>query len=147
MLRARAGRQSSTLSPGMEVSWRRPFRRVFLADDETKVRSALRLLLEQALGLVVAAEAAESCGLLARVVAAQPDLLLVDWELPGLRPGEFLAALRGRCGRLKMIALSGDSCSRQAALDAGVDGFACKGDSPERLLATLRHVAGRVDNA
>jgi DNA-binding NarL/FixJ family response regulator len=59
--------------------------RVFLADKQAKVRSALRLLLEQEPGLSVVGEAAEAEDLLAQVQRTRPDLVLLDWELPGFR--------------------------------------------------------------
>ena len=114
--------------------------RVLLADDQSKVRSALRLLLEQQPGLSVVSEAAEAEDLLAQVEATQPDLVLLDWELPGLRADDRLPALRTRCPRLKVIALSGRPEARQAALTAGADAFVSKGEPPERLLTTLRAV-------
>ena len=58
--------------------------RIFLADDQAKARSALRLLLEQEPGLSVVGEATETEDLLAQVQRTQPDLVLLDWELPGL---------------------------------------------------------------
>ncbi|NIO69112.1 MAG: response regulator [Anaerolineae bacterium] len=118
--------------------------RVLLADDQTKVRSALRLLLEQEPGLSVVGEAAEAEDLLAQVEATQPDLVLLDWELPGLRTDDRLSALRTLCPRLKVIALSGQPEARRAALTAGADAFVSKGDPPERLLTTLRAVGGRT---
>jgi len=120
--------------------------RVLLADDQSKVRSALRLLLEQQPGLSVVSEAAEAEDLLAQVEATQPDLVLLDWELPGLRTDDRLSTLRRLCPRLKVIALSGQLEARRAALTAGADGFVSKGDPPEQLLTTLRAVsAGRTD--
>jgi len=114
--------------------------RVLLADDQSKVRSALRLLLEQQPGLSVVSEAVEAEDLLAQVEASQPDLVLLDWELPGLRADDRLSALRRLCPRLKVIALSGRPEARQAALTAGADAFVSKGEPPERLLTTLRAV-------
>jgi DNA-binding NarL/FixJ family response regulator len=111
--------------------------RVLLADDQTKVRSALRLLLEQEPGLSVVGEAAEAEDLLAQVEVTQPDLVLLDWELPGLRTDDRLSALRALCPQLKVIALSGQPEARRAALSAGADAFVSKGEPPERLLAAL----------
>ena len=112
--------------------------RVLLADDQAKVRSALRLLLEQQPELEVVGEAAEVGGLLAQVRAIRPDLVLLDWELPGLQTVSLLPALRDLCPHLRVVALSGRPEARQAALDAGVDAFVSKGDPPERLLAAVR---------
>jgi DNA-binding NarL/FixJ family response regulator len=62
--------------------------RVFLADDQAKVRAALRLLLEQEPGLSVVGEVTEAKDLLVQVQVTQPDVVLLDWELPGLRATE-----------------------------------------------------------
>ena len=111
--------------------------RVLLADDQTKVRSALRLLLEQEPGLSVVGEAAEAEDLLVQVEVTQPDLVLLDWELPGLRTDDRLSVLRALCPQLKVIALSGQPEARRAALSAGADAFVSKGEPPERLLAAV----------
>lgn len=118
--------------------------RVFLADDQSKVRSALRLLLEQDPEMSVVGEAAEAGDLLIQVRAVRPDLVLLDWELPGLQTANpLLPALRTRCPRLSVIALSGRPEARQAALAAGADAFVSKGDPPERLLMAVRDCFGR----
>jgi len=110
---------------------------ILLADDESKVRSALRLLLEQHPGLSVVGEAADAGELWGQVQATCPDLLLLDWELPGQQPAELVPAVRRCCPRVSVIALSGRPEARQAALAAGADAFVSKGDPPDRLLAAL----------
>ena len=117
--------------------------RVLLADDQSKVRSALRLLLEQEPGMSVVGEAVEAGDLLAQVEATQPDLVLLDWELPGLRTDDWLSTLRTLCPRLKVIALSGQPEARWAALATGADAFVSKGDPPERLLAAVNDCCHR----
>ena len=128
--------------------------RVFLADDQPKVRSALRLLLEQERGLCVVGEAAEAEELLVQLKATRPDLMLLDWELPGLSlansvgPGkQLLSILHTFYPNLRVIALSGRPEACQAALAAGVDAFVSKGDPPERLLTTLRAIGLKYENA
>jgi DNA-binding NarL/FixJ family response regulator len=117
--------------------------RVFIADDQLKVRSALRLLLEQDPEVSVVGEAVEAGDLLAQVRAARADLVLLDWELPGLQAANpLLPALRTLCPRLSVIALSGRPDARRAALAAGADAFVGKGDPPERLLAAVKEYAG-----
>jgi DNA-binding NarL/FixJ family response regulator len=109
---------------------------ILLADNQVEVRSALRFLLEQEPGMWVVGEAAEAEALLAQEAAVQPDLVLLDWELPGSQTTDLLAALRVR-RRTIVIALSGRPEARQEALNAGVDAFVSKGEPPDRLLATL----------
>lgn len=108
--------------------------RVMVADDQAWVRSALHLLLEQEPGLTVVEEVVEAEGLLAQVELTCPDVLLLDWELPGLQVPDAVPSLRAVCPHLSVIALSGLPEAREAALSAEVDAFVSKGDPPERLL-------------
>ena len=117
--------------------------RVLLADDQSKVCSALRLLLEQQPDIHILGEAVDSTGLLDWVKVTCPDVVLLDWELPGLETDSLLPTLRELCPCLKVIALSGRPEARQAALDAGVDAFVSKGDPPERLLAAVNDCCHR----
>jgi DNA-binding NarL/FixJ family response regulator len=119
--------------------------RVLMADDDSAVRSALRLLLEHEPEIRVVGEARRAGDILTQLQASCPDLLLLDWELPGhraargrsLRTG-LLQELRHVCPRLKVIVLSGRPEARHAAILAGADAFVSKGDAPERLLAAVR---------
>lgn len=125
---------------------------VLLADDESKVRSALRLLLEQQPDCYIVGEVDGAQGLLEQVRATQPDVVLLDWELPGLQvlmssaqsPLErhelherLVHTLRELCSHAKVIALSGRPEARTAALGAGADAFVSKGNPPEQLMAAI----------
>jgi len=111
--------------------------RILLADDEPKVRFALRALLQRQPGLTVLGEAIDAQHLLAQTEGTYPDLVLLDWELPGLASVDLLSALRGVYPDVVVIALSGRPGARRAALNAGADAFVSKGDPPERLLAAI----------
>jgi DNA-binding NarL/FixJ family response regulator len=127
--------------------------RIFLADDQAKVRSALRLLLDHEPGLYVVGEADETEDLLVQVEATNPDLILLDWELPdrsvtnssGGSGSRLISTLRAYCPSLRVIALSGRLEARQASLAAGADAFVSKGDPPERLLTTLRAIEETIN--
>jgi DNA-binding NarL/FixJ family response regulator len=110
--------------------------RILLADDQPKVRFALRVWLEQQAGFEIVGEAVNAKELLAQVQATTPDLVLLGWELPGLAV-DSLSALREVCPDLSVIALSGRPEARRAALDAGADAFVSKADPPEWLLAAV----------
>ncbi|BAS28518.1 response regulator [Limnochorda pilosa] len=116
--------------------------RVLLADDKHEVRSALALLVQEQAGMSVAAEAAEAEGLLQAVQETHPDVVLLDWELPGPGGRQLLAALRRVAPGVRVVALSGRSEARQAAVQAGADAFASKGEPPERLLEILHSFGG-----
>jgi DNA-binding NarL/FixJ family response regulator len=111
--------------------------RVLIADGQSKVRFALRVLLERQPGFEVVGEAVYAQDLLTQVEASQPELVLLDWELSGLAQAGSLSALREACPGSHVIALSGRPEARQAALDAGADAFVSKIDPPERLLAAI----------
>ena len=115
---------------------------ILLADDQAQIRSALRLLLEQEPGIVVAGEVANTRDLLSRIQILQADIVLLDWELPGMEAERTLARLRGLCPTAAIVALSGRPEARQAALDAGANAFVSKVDPPDRLLGTVRALVG-----
>jgi DNA-binding NarL/FixJ family response regulator len=112
-------------------------RYILIADDQPQVRRALRLLLEQELGATVVGEAAAAKTLLAQVATGCPDLVLMDWGLPGIAAPNLLEALREDCPALAVIVLSGQPEAEQDALRAGADAFVSKADPPERLLAAI----------
>jgi DNA-binding NarL/FixJ family response regulator len=117
--------------------------RILLADDQPKVRFALRTLLERQPGFEVVGEARSDEDLRDQIEPTHPDLVLLDWELPGERALDTLFALRIMYPDLRVIALSGRSEARQAALRAGVDAFVSKADPPERLLSAIRKTIAR----
>lgn len=114
--------------------------RVLVADDEPKVLSALRLILEQLKEVESVEEVTDTPSLVGRLHDTLPDLLLVDWELPGLQLGPSFSEIRRYSPRssLKVIALSGRCPAPQAAISAGADACLSKCESPDRLFDTLR---------
>jgi DNA-binding NarL/FixJ family response regulator len=111
--------------------------RILLADDQMQIRSALRLLLEQGVGLSVVGEAAGAESLLALAKETKPDLLLTDWDLVKKRDVGIIRFLREEYPSLRVIALSGRPEVRQEALQAGADAFVSKGEPPQRLMDTI----------
>ena len=111
--------------------------RVLIADDQPRVRRALRLLLEQAPGTCVVAEAAHARGLFVQAQASTADLVLLAWGLPGMATADLLPALRRVAPGLRVIVLSAQTDAGQDALDAGADAFVSKVDPPEYLLAAI----------
>ncbi len=112
--------------------------RILLADDQPRVRFALRVLLMQQPGLQVVGEASDSRELFAQAGLADANLLLLDWELPGLTETDGVSALRRAHPALRIIVLSSRPGARRAAQAASVDAFVSKGDPPEQLLTVIR---------
>jgi DNA-binding NarL/FixJ family response regulator len=108
---------------------------VLIADAELEVREALRLICEESLGFRVVAEACNSQTLLTQVQSLQPDMLLLDWDLPGMHPDTITAVKASH----RHIIITGKRPElRSPALEAGADGFVYKGDPPDELLNLLR---------
>lgn len=118
--------------------------RILIADDQDRVRHALKILLTQQPGLQVVSEAADGAGLLVQANIAQADLVLVDWELPGLAEAGGLPALHKSCPALRIVVLSSRPGVRRAAQAAGADAYVSKSDPPERLLAILQRCNERA---
>jgi DNA-binding NarL/FixJ family response regulator len=119
--------------------------RVLVVDDQEKVRSAIRLLLDHEPSCEVSGEAVDVAGLLNWLEVEDADLVLLDWELVNGDARGVLATIRESCPGVGIVALSGQPEARRAALDAGADGFASKGEPPERLLEAIEMWRGSGD--
>jgi DNA-binding NarL/FixJ family response regulator len=120
-----------------------PGSRLLLVDDDNRVRAALAALL----GVVPEIEVAGSCATAAearsRVVAARPDLVLLDLRPPTADEGlGLLRALRAE--RIPVVAMSISGALRGAALSAGAVAFLEKEGSPEALITVLLRAVQRV---
>ena len=118
--------------------------RVVLADDKSQVRDALQILLDQELNMLVVGEASDADSLLLQTRTSLPDLVLLDWQLPGLSPKDALSSLRVTCPKLQIIALSDWPGGHRQALTAGANAFVSKVDSPERLLNALHAMDTKI---
>jgi len=114
---------------------------ILLADDSPEVRSALRLLLEQEPLLATVTETSDMQSLLAYLGKCCPKIVLLDWELPGLRRGDIPVLKQAYCTQMKVIAMSSKYEARKEALAAGVDAFVSKTEPPEQIISTLYSLA------
>jgi DNA-binding NarL/FixJ family response regulator len=112
---------------------------ILLADDQIDVREALKCLLQNECDVEFSSEASSASELLTQL-ALCPNLLLLDWELPGSSGRALMREISASCPALRVIALSVHPEARDEALTAGVECFVSKGDPPECLLAAVRAV-------
>ncbi len=116
--------------------------RVFLADSQPEVRSAMRLLLQD-LNMQIVGDAADWPTALSEAFGTQPDMLVVDWDL--IPDHTSLKELRATCPAAVVIVLISQLDARkQAALSAGADSFISKGDTPERIAERLQTAAAHI---
>ena len=113
--------------------------RVLVADRQASVRYALKVLLLRQKRLTLVGEADTLISLVEQMRQLQPDLILLDWELPGMRGSSSIAVLRELNPQLTIIAMSGQPGVRHEAVAAGVNGFIPKTEPPDRLLELLKH--------
>jgi DNA-binding NarL/FixJ family response regulator len=114
--------------------------KVILADDQKSVRLGLRLLLEQEHCLEIIGEAYNAGSLLANVASKTPDLVLLDWGLPGMLPEQLMSTLRKICPNMAIIVLSGQIEVKTQTLEAGANAFFSKASSPDQLVESIQKV-------
>lgn len=95
--------------------------RVLLADDHPPLRVGLRVLLEQAPGIVVVGETGDGREALALIEALRPEVAVLDCELPGLEGPAVAAEVQRRGLPTRVLALSAYSHERciRGMLEAG----------------------------
>lgn len=84
-------------------------RRVFLCDDDPAYRALAKAVLEPA-GSEVVGEAADAEECLARIGSAQPDVLLLDENMPRMNGSEALPLIRSLMPEVTVILLTTAPC-------------------------------------
>jgi two-component system response regulator DesR len=119
--------------------------RVLLAEDQGMVRGALASLLGLEPDIEVVAQVARGDEVLGAARSVDPDVALLDIEMPGATGLEALADLRGALPRCRILILTtfGRPGYLRRAMETGASGFLLK-DAPAQELASAirRAVAG-----
>lgn len=113
--------------------------RVLLVDDHALVRAGLRRLVEELPGVRVVAEAGDARAAFAALLDAEPELVLVDLELPEAGGAALVRRLLAERPELRVLVVSGhEEClAAEEALRAGAAGFVCKSAPAEELRSAL----------
>jgi len=110
---------------------------IFLAEGEKHVRDALRLMLEHQSDFAIMGEASTAENTLAKVCQLPPDVILLDWNLPGLHHQRLLSALRQCCPETFILATSVRPEQEEAAINLGANAFLLKQLPPDQFMAML----------
>lgn len=116
--------------------------KVLVADDHPLVRSGVRMTLSKADDLEVIGEAQDSQEVLDLVSQHQPDLMILDIEMPGLPADEVILQARQHCPELKVLVLTAheDTDHIRALMKAKVSAYMLKDEAPENLLQAVRAI-------
>ncbi len=116
---------------------------VFLADDQSLVRSGFRMLIDAEDDMTVVGEATNGLGALTALTANPADVVLMDIRMPEMDGVEATRRIVAAGLRTKVLVLTTFDLDEYvfAALKAGASGFMLKDARPDDLLNAIRSVA------
>ena len=118
--------------------------RVLLAEDHTIVREGLKSLLSATADLEVVGEVEDGRAAVDAVSRLQPDVVVMDLNMPKLNGVDATREIREKVGAPKVVILSmydGEEYVRPA-IRAGASGYLLKGSGLSDLVKAIRAVAG-----
>ena len=115
---------------------------IVLVDDHAVVRQGYASLLRTVLPTVQVREAASGEEALARVQEQVPNLVIMDFGLPGISGLETTRRLRQRLPQLRVLFFSmhDELPLVRQALDAGASGYLTKSSAPQVLIEAVRRI-------
>ena len=120
--------------------------RVFLADDHAVVRKGIEALIGTEDGMEVVGSAANGEEAIAGVARLEPDVILLDLQMPHVSGLEAIAQIKERdpAARILVLTSFSDDDNVFSAIKAGALGYILKDASPHDLLVAISNVhAGR----
>jgi two-component system, NarL family, response regulator NreC len=113
--------------------------RVLIADDHHLVRQGIRALLEKQPGFIVIGEAKDGLEALAFTTQLQPDVLLIDINMPYLSGIDVIKDINAEGIQTSSVVLSmySDESLVKRAFQNGAKGFLLKNSIAEDLLAAI----------
>jgi len=117
--------------------------RVLIAEDQAMIRGALAALLAREPDIEVVARVERGDVVVEEALRTNPDVALLDIEMPGQDGITAAAALRGKLPSCRVLILTifGRPGYLRRAVDSGVAGFLLKDAPPEELAAAVRKAA------
>ena len=94
--------------------------RVLLCDDAAEMRALLRWALEREEGVEIVGEAADGPQALDLVADTEPDVIVLDLQMPALTPGELLRAIAKLAPQTPIVTFSGYEPELVAPEQAGL---------------------------
>ena len=122
--------------------------KILIVEDESAIREMLGYtLMKEGYACEDAADIEQARAIIEK---SRPDLILLDWMLPGISGIDFARRLRGDSGTqdipIIMLTARGEEADKVRGLDTGVDDYVTKPFSTRELLARMRAVLRRYSN-
>jgi DNA-binding NarL/FixJ family response regulator len=116
--------------------------RVLLAEDQTLMRQGLKMILELEDGFEVVGEAADGRAAVDLARAVQPDIILMDVQMPGMNGVEATAHIVATVPTSRVIILTTFDSDEYVfdGIKAGARSYLLKDTPATELLATIRRV-------
>lgn len=114
--------------------------RVLIADDDPRLRSSVRLLIDNEPGMIVVDTAADGAQALAATREHEPDVVLMDVRMPVMNGIDATRAILAEGSSSRVIVLTMFDLDRYVyqALQAGASGFMLKNAPPASLVHAVR---------
>lgn len=116
--------------------------RIVLADDHPLVRTGIQKTLEEEGDLVVVGEATNSDEVRYLCQEHQPDILLLDLNMPGTSAVETVTYLKAKYTGLKILVLTAydDEAYIRGMTVLGVEGYLLKDEAPDTVVRAVRTI-------
>jgi two-component system response regulator NreC len=117
--------------------------KLVLADDHAVVRSGLRMLLQAQPDMEIVGEAESGTQALAQVKSLQPDVILMDIQMPGMNGIEATRQIKEAYADTAVLALTMHEDDQYffEMLQAGASGYLPKRAAPDELVRAIRTVS------
>lgn len=118
--------------------------KIIIADDHAVVRKGLIQIIDETPDLLVIDEAEDGFQALEKIRSGNPDVVLLDINMPGKSGWDVMLQLKSEQPKLPVIVLSIAPEEEYAVnfFKAGASGYLTKSSAPEDLIAAIRKVAG-----
>ena len=127
---------------GVKVSQKK----ILLVEDELAIREMIKFAFYKSDFILLEAEDAEMAQVM--IMREHPDLILLDWMLPGISGLELAHRLKKDDASKEipiiMLTARGEENDRIRGLDAGADDYVTKPFSPRELMARIKAVLRRT---
>jgi DNA-binding NarL/FixJ family response regulator len=117
---------------------------VLIADDHPLFRNGMRALLDAESGIEVAGEATSGEEVVALAAELQPDVVLMDIQMPGISGIEATRRILHTSPHIRVLVVTmfEDDQSVFTAMRAGARGYVLKGAKSEEILRAIQAVGG-----